>query len=71
MGNGGIVAVMIEEKYKLLEFQIEKKRKEMIFLSELYGLNSLKVIKVSQELDLLIVRQLQYIWFKKQRLFEY
>ena len=62
---------MIEEKYKLLEFQIEKKRKEMILLSELYGLNSLKVIKVSQELDLLIVRQLQYIWFKKQRLFEY
>lgn len=43
-----------ENNYEILELQIEEKRKEMIFLGELYGLTSLETIRTSQELDLLL-----------------
>ncbi|AEW58688.1 Spo0E family sporulation regulatory protein-aspartic acid phosphatase [Bacillus cereus] len=45
---------MDENNYEILTFQVEEKRKEMIFLSELYGLTSEEVIRVSQELDFLL-----------------
>ncbi|HGE5782935.1 MULTISPECIES: aspartyl-phosphate phosphatase Spo0E family protein [Bacillus] len=40
--------------YEILNAQIEEKRKEMFFLSKLYGLTSQETIQASQQLDQLL-----------------
>jgi Spo0E like sporulation regulatory protein len=55
----------------ILEFLIEKKRKEMIALAKKYGLMAPEIVKVSKELDQLIIiyqKSVKTISFKLEKI---
>jgi hypothetical protein len=46
----------MQDSYKVLIIQIEKKREEMILTGKIHGLTSPKTLYVSQQLDQLLNR---------------
>lgn len=58
---------MIQSTYEIWCAEIERKREEMIFLGNKYGLNSLEVIRAGQQLNNLL-NQLCYLEKEPQQI---